>query len=166
MLEKDCNFVVYQAGSTDATASKVWETESFYEQGMCFAMLQDNGMLVVVAGNDPANAGNILWSSNKVSEVWQDGGWGQRGNLFHASLQPDGNLIISRGASPVDPASLCVWGAFGCPGEGRHKFYKVWRPVKSTTSRLRCMIFGCEETYAEPEFDLGDRGEVLLMSMW
>lgn len=44
---------------------KVWETGSFDSEGRCFAMLQNNGMLVVMAGDDPSVPGNVLWSSNQ-----------------------------------------------------------------------------------------------------
>ncbi|CAN0484835.1 unnamed protein product, partial [Hapterophycus canaliculatus] len=43
----------------------VWETSSFDPEGRCFAAVQDNGMLVVMAGTDPTAPGNVLWSSNR-----------------------------------------------------------------------------------------------------
>lgn len=44
---------------------QLWETGSFDVQGRCFAMIQDNGMFVVMSGDDPRAPGNVLWSSNR-----------------------------------------------------------------------------------------------------
>ena len=43
----------------------MWETSSFDSEGRCYVTIQDNGMLVVIAGDDPSAPGNVLWSNNQ-----------------------------------------------------------------------------------------------------
>ncbi|CAN0547977.1 unnamed protein product, partial [Ectocarpus sp. 12 AP-2014] len=65
VLESDCNLVVYHLRGGGKKV-RVWETSSFSPEGRCFVAIQDNGMLVVMAGNDPSAPGNVLWSNNQA----------------------------------------------------------------------------------------------------
>ncbi|CBJ31826.1 expressed unknown protein [Ectocarpus siliculosus] len=118
----------------------VWETSSFSSEGRCFVAIQDNGMLVVMAGNDPSAPGNVLWSNNQAHVGWF------RQNSFHAAVLPSGNLVVSQGDSPMHSAARrCVWGAFGCPGDGGVMEWKlVWMSFRTKAGDIWCKVKGCD----------------------
>ncbi|CAM9907867.1 unnamed protein product [Ectocarpus sp. 4 AP-2014] len=137
VLESDCNLVVYHLRGG---GKKVWETSSFSSEGRCFVAIQDNGMLVVMAGNDPSAPGNVLWSNNQAHVGWFTQ------NSFHAAVLPSGNLVVSQGDSPMHPAARrCVWGAFGCPGDGGMMEWKlVWMSFRTKAGDIWCKMKGCD----------------------
>eukprot|EP00752_Nemacystus_decipiens_P011051 g9817.t1 len=147
VLEKDCNLVVYQIRGAGGSRKQVkaWETHSYSSEGLCFAAIQDNGMLVVREGADPTAANNVLWSNNQAGPVLRLG-WVPK-NAFHAVVLSNGNLVVSQGESPMHPAAKsCVWGAFGCPGTGSVMEWKlVWMSFRSKAEDIWCKFAGCHE---------------------
>ncbi|CAN0091082.1 unnamed protein product [Ectocarpus sp. 13 AM-2016] len=152
VLESDCNLVVYHLRGGGKKV-RVWETSSFSPEGRCFVAIQDNGMLVVMAGNDPSAPGNVLWSNNQAHVGWF------RQNSFHAAVLPSGNLVVSQGDSPMHPAARrCVWGAFGCPGDGGVMEWKlVWMSFRTKAGDMWCKVKGCDGA-GENSYD-SDNGE-------
>lgn len=68
-------------------ARQAWETGSYSSEGLCYAAIQNNGMLVIREGTDPTAAANVLWSNNQGGPVLVRRGRG-RGEacVFRATL--------------------------------------------------------------------------------
>ena len=122
----------------------VWET-STYEAGPSFVKLQDEGMLIIGAGEDDRFMTRVIWSSNKARarasererararardrrahftrpssdppRARPQRGYGDRSYMV---LEPSGNLVVYELAPALGAdtggAPECVWAALGCPG--------------------------------------------------
>lgn len=120
-LHYDGNLAVYEVNTgaegggggdgydDDYLGPLVWESKS-YEAGKSFVKLQEEGMLIIGAGEDDRSMTSVIWTSNKR-------GYGDR---CYMVLEPSGNLVVYELAPALGEgaggAPECIWASNGCPG--------------------------------------------------
>jgi hypothetical protein len=69
-----------------------------------YAIMQDDGNLVVYRGSGPSDNQGYVWGSVQV------GGYAPSKGSYYAVMQDDGNLVVYRGSGPSDKGDF-VWGS-------------------------------------------------------
>jgi hypothetical protein len=69
-----------------------------------YAIMQDDGNLVVYRGSGPSDNQGYVWGSVQV------GGYAPSKGSYYAVMQDDGNLVVYRGSGPSDNQGY-VWGS-------------------------------------------------------
>jgi curved DNA-binding protein CbpA len=149
-LLESCDLVVHKKKRHGGRARKnqigkiVWQSGSLGAQD-CFAMLQENGMLVVMQGMGPTSPELTMWSSPTRSS-----GFLLLSSDYFAMVQDDGNFVIFREVGGL-AAPSCVWATAGCDGGGRIRWRSLWRRFKSSAGEFWCQLRG--------DCELGDTAE-------